>query len=44
MDRVREQVSLSFARVRQEYVIQNRLGGSGGTVSAAYDIQSNREA
>ena len=43
MDRVREQVSLSFARVRQEYVIQNRLGGSGGTVSAAYDIQSNCE-
>jgi len=43
MDRVREQVSLSFARVRQEYTIQNRLGGSGGTVSAAYDIRSNRE-
>lgn len=43
MDRVREQVSLSFARVKQEYVIQNQQGGSGGTVSAGYDMQANRE-
>lgn len=44
MDRVREHVSLSFARVRQEYVIQSQQGGSGGTVSAGYDMQANREA
>jgi len=43
MDRVREQVSLSFARVKQEYIIQNQHGGSGGTVSAGYDMQANRE-
>lgn len=40
----REEVSLSFARVKQEYVIQNQQGGSGGTVTASYDIQQNREA
>lgn len=44
MGRVREKVSLSFARVRQEYTIQNQQGGSGGTVSAGYDVQANREA
>jgi type VI secretion system secreted protein Hcp len=40
----RETVDLSFARVRQEYVIQNQHGGSGGTVTASFDIQQNREA
>lgn len=44
MSQAREEVSLAFARVKQEYVIQNRQGGSGGTVSASYDIQQNREA
>jgi len=39
-----EEVSLSFARVAQEYVIQNHQGGSGGTVAASFDIQKNREA
>ncbi len=39
-----EEVSLSFARVKQEYVLQNRQGGSGGTVTASFDIQHNREA
>ena len=39
----RETVSLSFARIRQEYVVQNQQGGSGGTVTASYDIQLNRE-
>lgn len=43
MARPRETVSLAFARVQQEYVIQNQKGGSGGTVSASYDIQQNRE-
>lgn len=44
MDRVREQVGLSFARVKQEYVIQNQQGGSAGTVAAGYDMQANKEA
>jgi type VI secretion system secreted protein Hcp len=39
-----EEVSLSFARVRQEYVLQNQQGGSGGTVTASFDIQQNCEA
>ncbi len=43
MGRPREEVRLSFARVKQEYVVQNAQGGSGGTVSAGYDIQQNRE-
>ncbi|MDF0605767.1 Hcp family type VI secretion system effector [Neisseriaceae bacterium TC5R-5] len=37
----REAVSLSFARVKQEYVIQNASGGSAGTVATAYDIKAN---
>ena len=44
MGRVRERVSLSFARVKQEYVVQNPQGGCGGTVTASYDIQRNSEA
>lgn len=43
MARPREEVRLSFARVKQEYVVQNAQGGSGGTVSASYDIQKNQE-
>ena len=43
MPRLREEVQLSIARVIQDYVIQNAQGGSGGTVSAAFDIQANRE-
>lgn len=39
----REQVSLSFSRVKQEYVVQNAEGGSAGAVSAGYDIKANRE-
>jgi type VI secretion system secreted protein Hcp len=44
MSRARETISLAFARVKQEYVIQNQQGGSGGTVAASYDIQQNRES
>lgn len=43
MDRAREQISLAFARIRQEYALQNQQGGPGGTVSPGYDIQLNRE-
>ncbi|KUZ60277.1 Hcp1 family type VI secretion system effector [Burkholderia ubonensis] len=37
----REEVRLSFARVRQEYVIQNARGGNGGAVTMGYDIKAN---
>ena len=37
----REEVRLSFSRVRQEYVIQNSQGGNGGAVSMGYDIKAN---
>jgi type VI secretion system secreted protein Hcp len=43
MRNLREEIRLSFARVKQEYVIQNLQGGSGGTVTAAFDIQANKE-
>lgn len=42
--RVSERVRLSFARVKQEYTVQNAQGGSGGAVTAGYDIQKNKEA
>ncbi|PAK11180.1 Hcp family type VI secretion system effector [Burkholderia ubonensis] len=37
----REEVLLSFARVRQEYVIQNARGGNGGAVTMGCDIKAN---
>ncbi|WP_416048475.1 Hcp family type VI secretion system effector [Cupriavidus basilensis] len=42
--RMREKVSLSFSKVKQEYVVQNAQGGSGGAVTAGYDIKGNKEA
>jgi type VI secretion system secreted protein Hcp len=42
--RVREKVGLSFAKVKIEYTVQNQEGGSGGAVTAGYDIQKNKEA
>lgn len=39
-----EHVGLSFAKVKQEYVVQNAQGGSGGAVTASYDIKGNKEA
>lgn len=41
---ISEQVRLSFAKVKQEYVVQNAQGGSGGAVTAGYDIKLNKEA
>ncbi|MBN3815718.1 type VI secretion system tube protein Hcp [Paraburkholderia sp. Se-20369] len=43
-ERSREKVSLSFAKVKQEYVVQNAQGGSGGAVTAGFDIKGNKEA
>jgi len=41
---ITEGVRLSFAKVKQEYVVQNAQGGSGGAVTAGYDIKLNKEA
>ncbi|RZA12643.1 MAG: type VI secretion system tube protein Hcp [Proteobacteria bacterium] len=41
---IKEQVSLSFAKITQEYTVQNQQGGSGGAVTAGYDIKLNKEA
>jgi type VI secretion system secreted protein Hcp len=41
MGQARESISMAFARVKQEYTIQNAQGGSAGTVSMIFDIQKN---
>jgi type VI secretion system secreted protein Hcp len=41
---IHEEVRLSFAKVKQEYIVQNAQGGSGGAVTAAFDIKGNKEA
>ncbi|WP_233835895.1 Hcp family type VI secretion system effector [Paraburkholderia sp. ZP32-5] len=38
-----EHVTLSFARVKNEYKLQNSIGGSAGTVTASFDIKENLE-
>ena len=42
--RVKERVSLSFSKIKQEYAVQNAQGGSGGAVTAGYDIKGNKES
>lgn len=42
--RIRENVRLSFSKVQQEYNVQNNQGGSGGAVTASYDIKGNKES
>jgi len=42
MVRPREEFQLSFASIRQEYVVQNAQGGNGGTVAAGYDIKTGK--
>ena len=42
--RIKETVRLSFSKVEQEYTVQNKEGGSQGTVTASYDIKGNKEA
>ncbi len=41
---IKEKVSMSFGKVKQEYTVQNQQGGSGGAVTAGYDIKLNKEA
>ncbi|WP_395067777.1 Hcp family type VI secretion system effector [Paraburkholderia silvatlantica] len=36
-----EQIRLSFASVRQEYIVQNTLGGSRGVITGTFDIKAN---
>ena len=43
-ERIREKVGLAFSKVTHEYVVQNAQGGSGGTVTATFDIKGNKEA
>jgi type VI secretion system secreted protein Hcp len=42
-DRILEGVQISFARVRQEYIMQNAQGGSAGAITAGFDIKANKE-
>lgn len=42
-DQFLEHVTLSFARVKQEYTVQGKLGTSNGTVTASFDIKENRD-
>ncbi|MEA3120842.1 MAG: type secretion system secreted protein Hcp [Paraburkholderia sp.] len=39
-----EQVRLSFATVKQEYMVQNAQGGSRGVVTGTFDIKANVSA
>lgn len=39
--RPRERVSLSFSSMKQEYILQNAQCGSGGAVTATFDIKKN---
>jgi type VI secretion system secreted protein Hcp len=39
-----EQVNLSFATIKQEYVMQNKAGGAAGMVVGAFDIKNNKQA
>ena len=39
-----EEVKLSFARKKHEYILQNSLGGPGGTVTALIDVKANRSS
>jgi type VI secretion system secreted protein Hcp len=36
-----EQIKLSFGRVKQEYILQNTLGGSAGVVTGIFDVKEN---
>lgn len=39
--RPREQISFSFTRFTQDYVMQNAEGNKSGIISASYDIKAN---
>ncbi|QGZ65740.1 Hcp family type VI secretion system effector [Paraburkholderia acidisoli] len=37
-----EEVRLSFARMKNEYILQNPIGGKGGTITALIDVKANQ--
>jgi type VI secretion system secreted protein Hcp len=39
-----ETIHLSFAKVKQEYVLQDKTGGNAGVVTGAFDIKNNKQA
>ncbi|MFM0138786.1 type VI secretion system tube protein Hcp, partial [Caballeronia grimmiae] len=39
-----ETVSLSFARMKQEYVLQSKSGGNAGTITGLIDVRHNSAA
>ncbi len=39
-----EHVRLSFARMKQEYVVQSPIGGSQGTITSLIDVKANTTA
>ncbi|SIT47439.1 Protein hcp1 [Paraburkholderia piptadeniae] len=39
-----EHVALSFARMKQEYILQSALGSSKGTITSIIDIKANQAA
>ena len=38
-----EEIHLSFSKIKQEYLLQNSLGGSAGMVTGSFDIKNNRQ-
>lgn len=44
MNASHEQVRLSFAKVKQEYIVQNAQGGSRGVITGTFDIKVNAPA
>lgn len=38
-----ETIHLSFAKVKQEYLMQDKTGGSAGMVTGAFDIKNNKQ-
>jgi type VI secretion system secreted protein Hcp len=38
-----ETIHLSFAKVKQEYLMQDKTGGSAGVVTGAFDIKNNKQ-
>lgn len=37
-----EHVRLSFALMKNEYIVQNPIGGTGGTVTSLIDVKANK--
>jgi len=38
-----ETIHLSFAKVKQEYLMQDKTGGNAGVVTGAFDIKNNKQ-